>query len=217
MATRLIGCAAPYDIPTLRPVESSRFPSERLHERFSQSAFDGALACNTEVFALANHDWNLKIARTSDGSLSLYTTGDGLRFELALDESALAQRVLTLVRGGMISGVSVGFVYSDWKCEETNWRNIIRNVRNAHLLEISLLAFPRHPAFAGTSVRAIESKSEDREMERATLSTFRSPSDRVKLRSLEEIWADGQKRLKADEVTTSGIDLLRRRLELEDA
>jgi len=216
MTTKLKGCAVPFDIHTYRAV-GVKFSDELLRERITQTAFDEALASDDEAFALVNHRWETKIGCTTNRSLRLFKTTDGLSFEL--DIEANAKRYIALVRCGLISGISVGLTLQDWRYD-TLQRETIRTVTAARIREISLLFFPHEAAYPGTWARVIKSEDDRMEnrIETASYPLYRAPGDHVKVRTFDAIWEEGKRRLaEKDRARPAQIDLLRRRLELEDA
>jgi phage head maturation protease len=92
---------------------------EGIIERFAPHCFTW-----NRVLCLKNHDFKRKLGSTSDGSLLLEETPEGIRFEL--------QRATPL--GFSVLGVSPGFTVTEW----TRNGNVLVEIRSAKLIEISL-------------------------------------------------------------------------------
>lgn len=145
---RLRGVAAPYDSLTGPMDEAGRL----FREEFAPGAFDHACG-DTDLCVM--HDADRILARQANGSLRL-TPGSsrGLLFEADIADTSLGRDAVEMVRTGLITSMSVGFVparggtdYSK-TCPETGLV-IARVLRVQRLHEVSLV--PR-AAYGQTSV-----------------------------------------------------------------
>jgi HK97 family phage prohead protease len=133
----LAGLAVPY---------GKRAKIGNYFETFAPGAF-----ADTEPSAvplLAQHDRDiLPIGR----AISLAETGAGLEAEIRVSKTAAGDDVLELVRDGAATGLSVGFVPVEdaWNRDRTEVER-----RRAHLVELSITAFPAYADARILAVRA---------------------------------------------------------------
>ena len=134
----LVGLAVPYDVPTrVGPYV----------ETMARGVFADATADPSTIKVLAAHDHEaLPIGRAVD----LTETRDGLRAELLVSDTAAGRDVLTLVRDGVATGLSVGFVplEDEWSPD----RSAVTRTR-AQLMEISVVTWPAYPDAQIAAVR----------------------------------------------------------------
>jgi len=120
-------------------------------ETFAPGAF-----ADTEPSAvplLAQHDRDvLPIGR----AISLTETDAGLEAEIRVSKTAAGDDVLELVRDGAATGLSVGFVPVEdaWNRDRTEVER-----RRAHLVELSVTAFP---AYEDARILAVRTAAVDR-------------------------------------------------------
>jgi HK97 family phage prohead protease len=100
-----------------------------------------------KVMAAHAHE-DLPIGR----AVTLTETAEGLRADLLVSDTTAGRDVLTLVRDGVATGLSVGFVplIDQWNTDRTH----VTRVR-ASLVEISIVAFPAYPDARIAAVRAL--------------------------------------------------------------
>jgi HK97 family phage prohead protease len=235
MAIKLGGYAAIYGGLSASPFRPRHAPFH-LRARFEPGAFDESLKYrDREIVALLDHRDSEILARRSDGTLRLWTDATGLAFEMNVNDSVPGLSGLW--------GMSVGFNCFDFRSEVVGAEQIW-SIREAFLHEVSATS---SPLFRQTSCRviqpsvvitlptrsapqpiaspALESQLEDDRMENrievASHPYYQASGDHAQVRTFEEIWADGQKRLQKqaekDEARPTQIDLLRRKLDLEVA
>jgi HK97 family phage prohead protease len=118
-------------------------------ESLAPTAFRSVLASNPDVRGLLNHDPNMLLARTRNGSLKLSSDSHGLQFELDIPDTTLGNDVRTMVDSGLITGCSFGFIAGeqDWSTHEG--RDLRTHTSVASLLDVSVVTYP---AYQGTSV-----------------------------------------------------------------
>ncbi len=111
-------------------------------------AFRASLASGRDVLALVDHDPTKLLGRTGSGTLTLAEDTQGLKFDIALPDTALARDLLALVKRRDVGGMSFGFKATDEAWPTTTRREL----RAVDLVEVSVvLAFP---AYAQTTVSA---------------------------------------------------------------
>lgn len=121
---------------------------EGTFEIISKGAFDNTL--NNDVRALWNHNSQLILGRTKNGTLQLQTDEKGLFGRIRLPNTQYADDVYHLVKRGDLDQCSFGFNILDEELEELangyRWR-----IKEIDLHEISVVTFP---AYENTSVQA---------------------------------------------------------------
>jgi HK97 family phage prohead protease len=135
----------------------------RLHddmiERIDPQAFNRALEEGDDVAGLFNHDANMILAR-SPNTLKLSADERGLRYEMQLGESSIAQHVREAVGRGDVTGSSFAFVVDevDWQRGE---RYDVRLVKSVRLFDVGPVTYP---AYKGTStaVRSLDALRAER-------------------------------------------------------
>ena len=119
-------------------------------EQIGRHAFDASLAADDDVVALRDHNPELLLGRTANGSLRLSTDDDGLAFEIDLPDTGYARDVGHLVAGGYLRGASFGFVPgADEVGTAPDGRQLRTHTSIKRLLDVSVVALP---AYEGTSV-----------------------------------------------------------------
>jgi uncharacterized protein len=133
----LTGLAVPYGVPTrIGPYV----------ETMVRGVFADATDAPDEVKVMAAHAHDsLPIGR----ALTLTETDEGLIAELLVSDTTAGRDVLTLVRDGVATGLSVGFmpVVDQWNVNRT----AVTRTRAA-LIEVSVVA---HPAYDGARIAAV--------------------------------------------------------------
>lgn len=122
-------------------------------ERFAPGALDRTLASGPDIRALWNHNPDLPLGRTRNGTLSLRLDGQGLRFELEPPANNWGADAVESIRRGDVSGMSFAFATrgegrDTW--EKPGADGVAqRTVLDADLFEVSPVTFP---AYSVTSV-----------------------------------------------------------------
>lgn len=120
-------------------------------ERIAPSAFRSVLASpDLDVVALFNHEENLLLARTSNGSLRLSTDSHGLEFDMDLNlETTLGKDIRAMVDSGLIRKCSFAFRVGadDWSSHEGRDLRTINSF--SELGDVSVVT---KPAYNTTSV-----------------------------------------------------------------
>lgn len=141
---KVIGYAAVYYNGN-RNTEYELWPG--VFERIAPGAFDRAIGEGQDVAGLFNHDPDNVLGRTP-GSLKLSSDGDGLRYEIDLADTTLAQDVGKLVARGDVRGSSFAFSVRKEEWEETDDGREIRTILDVDLYDVGPVTFP---AYEGTS------------------------------------------------------------------
>ena len=139
------GVAAVYDtVTTIGPW---------FRERIARGAFRSAIARGDDVRALVNHDPNLLLGRTTNGTLKLEDRDDGLHYEIALPNTQAGRDLHELVRRGDISQSSFGFrVLKEAPLERGQGDELpLRTIEDVELYDVSPVTYPAYPT---TSVSA---------------------------------------------------------------
>ena len=114
-------------------------------ERLAPGCFSKSLSEQTDIRALVEHSDQRLLARTKNGSLKLEDSEDALRFTFDAPNTTEGDDILTMVRDGLVSGCSFGFIVikDDYKLINGDE---FRTILEAKLLEVSLvLSEPAYP------------------------------------------------------------------------
>jgi HK97 family phage prohead protease len=131
----------------------------KFKERVAPSAFDRALANNTDIRALWNHNMDYPLGRTANGTLQLRKDAQGLRFELRPDPDTFwGASAVAAIRRGDVSGMSFTFLVAEkqgdtWAKPESDGL-AQRTLLDTDLLEVSPVTFPAYPQ-TSAQVRAV--------------------------------------------------------------
>lgn len=124
-------------------------------EQVAPGAFAPLLARGPDTRALFNHDPNFVLGRTKAGTLRLREDDRGLQVEIDPPDTQVGRDVVTSIRRGDISGMSIGFTVQreEWsQPPEGSSKLAVRTVLEfGELFDISPVTFP---AFRATSVSA---------------------------------------------------------------
>lgn len=111
-------------------------------EQISRGAFARSLLEN-DIRACWNHNLDLPIGRTKNGSLRLHEDEHGLAFELDLPNTTTGNDAYELIRTGVVSGVSFGFSVRKESFEKGE-NMPLRTLKDIDLFEISPCTFPSY-------------------------------------------------------------------------
>jgi HK97 family phage prohead protease len=132
-------------------------------EYISPKAFEGRL--EDDVRFLVNHDANLVLARTTNGTLRLSVDEKGLRYEADLPNTSTARDLMELLKNGTISQSSFAFTVEEDSWEVKDGMNIRTIDKVSQLYDVSSVTYPAYNA-ASSSV-ALRSMKEWQEKEQA--------------------------------------------------
>jgi HK97 family phage prohead protease len=129
-------------------------------EQVQAGAFKRAISQRQDVRALINHNANLVIGRTRNGSLALREDLHGLWFECDVARTSEGDNLLALVRRGDVNECSFGFVAvkEKWsKAKDSSGRvRDLRTLTDVDLFDVSVVTYPQ---YEGTSVSAVAAKA----------------------------------------------------------
>ena len=120
-------------------------------------AFDDVM--DNDVRALINHDPNLILGRTSNGTLELSTDQRGLKYKVKLGDQQYARDFYESVKRGDISQSSFAFTIDKQSWNEERTVRSVDKVRQ--LLDVSPVTYP---AYAAATVQAREQQLEQDEV-----------------------------------------------------
>ena len=132
-------------------------------EFIAPGAFDGRLEDDTRF--LVNHDANLVLARTTNGTLRLSVDEKGLRYEADLPNTSTARDLIELLKNGTISQSSFAFTVEEDSWEVKDGMNIRTIDKVSQLYDVSSVTYPAYNS-ASSSV-ALRSMKEWQEKEQA--------------------------------------------------
>jgi len=132
-------------------------------EYIAPGAFDGRL--EDDVRFLVNHDANLILARTTNGTLRLSVDEKGLRYEADMPNTSTARDLMELLKNGTISQSSFAFTVEEDSWEVKDGMNIRTIDKVSRLYDVSSVTYPAYDA-ASSSV-ALRSMKEWQEKEEA--------------------------------------------------
>lgn len=116
-------------------------------ERIKKGAFKRAINNNNDIRLLLNHKWERQLAGTKAGTLKLVEDNIGLRAWAKITD----EEVVKKARQGDLIGWSFGF--DDIKVEKHEEEGeIVRDVEDLILYEVSILDRTKIPAYDGNSI-----------------------------------------------------------------
>ncbi|NUB42866.1 HK97 family phage prohead protease [Fertoebacter nigrum] len=144
-ATRLRG-RFPYGVATLL-----QGGPDRRREVFEARAFGASVADGGDIHLLVGHDFDKPLASRAAGSLILTDDAEALTFEADLSPELRAVSYvadfLGTLAAGLVKGVSPGFrVPAGGDLVKRDGEGLMRVVRSADLVEISVVTKPAYPA-----------------------------------------------------------------------
>lgn len=116
-------------------------------EEIDARALDGARV--DDVVLNFNHNNDIVLARTTNGSLSLDTRSDGVYMTSKIVDTSQGRDILKLVREGLINKMSFAFTIRDddgekWYTDaQGNEHRIIQRIDR--IFDVSLVTFPAYP------------------------------------------------------------------------
>src|SRR5258708_1507676 len=123
-------------------------------ERVAPGAFFSSLQRGADVRCLMNHDPNLVLGRSTNGTLKVSEDNIGLQFSCLLPDTSYARDLRTLIKRGDVSQCSFAFTVDEGGDDYSNEmvdgeRCAIRTLRSVSLLDASVVTYP---AYRDTSV-----------------------------------------------------------------
>lgn len=118
-------------------------------EIIAPEALKRSLETGSDVRALCEHNKDMLLGRTSNGTLYLENRADGLYVDITLPDTSYARDLRAMVERGDISGFSFGFN----KAKQKTYRRgemRIREIIDLNLLEVSVVSTPAYNATEAT-------------------------------------------------------------------
>lgn len=113
-------------------------------ERFKPGSFKRTLAEAPDVRSFFNHERNIILGRTKNGTLILKEDQEGLAFEAHPPDTTQARDVCTLIDGGYVDQCSIQFI-----CRRDEWSDLegrpTRTILDADLLEVGPVTWAQYP------------------------------------------------------------------------
>ena len=138
-------------------------------ERIAPGAFTDTIQAD-DVRALFNHDPNMVLGRTTNGTLRLSEDRKGLFMEDVPPETSAGKDVLELIRRGDVTGQSFGFsVLEDkWEAERDfdGVKREARTIKKARLYDVGPVTFPAYEQ-TDVSVRSAQEVYEEHRQQEA--------------------------------------------------
>ena len=125
------------------------------YEVMKPGSFDSVLKTKPDVRCLMNHDGNLVLGRTKNGTLQLRADPMGLFYSVQLPNTSTGRDLYTLIQRGDISQCSFAFKLEsgddDWTEDAASGKQL-RTIKNvSHLFDVSAVTTP---AYSDTTVSA---------------------------------------------------------------
>ena len=126
-------------------------------ERVMPGAFADDLKTKPDVRCLFNHDPNILLGRTTNGTLRVSEDQDGCYFDCDMPDTQQARDIQTLIARGDISQCSFGFFVDEQKWSEEadpsdasgRSKMLVRELHGVRIFDVSPVTFP---AYTGTDV-----------------------------------------------------------------
>lgn len=115
------------------------------YEEIDPAAFDGSIRDN-DIRCLYNHDTNIVLGRTGNGTLTLRTDAHGLYGSVRINENDKeAMDIYSRVARGDVDGCSFGFIPLSEKWTDMPDGSVLWRVLEADVSEVSICPFPAYP------------------------------------------------------------------------
>lgn len=142
----LVGYAAVFYREGDKGTEYELYPG--LVERIAPTAFNRALSERQDVRALANHDPNQVLGRSTAGTLRLSVDERGLRYEIDLPDTQVGRDTAVSVQRGDVTGSSFAFKPKKQSRQKGSGFDV-RMLEDVDVFDVGPVTFP---AYAGSSV-----------------------------------------------------------------
>lgn len=135
---------------------------KRFREMVKKGAFQKAIDNATNIDYLAGHDTKQILASTSNGTLEIEETDDGVIMRANIVDTSYGRDTYALIKSGIIGHMSFGFrvIKNTWTtCED---KIPLRIIEELELFEVSSL---RNPAYSQSAISARGIEIEDVEVQ----------------------------------------------------
>ena len=140
-----------------------------------------------DIRALFNHDPNYVLGRNRAGTLELVEDDIGLRVKITPPDTSWAKDILTSIRRGDITQMSIGFIVEDDKWSNKDGMDV-REIRKVQLFDVSPVTFPAYTA-TDVGVRAMQEydgyKAEQRSKAEETEKAAEKAKQQARLKGLQ--------------------------------
>lgn len=140
-----------------------------------------------DIRALFNHDPNYVLGRNRAGTLELVEDDIGLRVKITPPDTSWAKDILTSIRRGDITQMSIGFIVEDDKWSTKDGMDV-REIRKVQLFDVSPVTFPAYTA-TDVGVRAMQEydgyKAEQRSKAEETEKAAEKAKQQARLKGLQ--------------------------------
>ena len=140
-----------------------------------------------DIRALFNHDPNYVLGRNRAGTLELVEDDIGLRVKITPPDTSWAKDILTSIRRGDITQMSIGFIVEDDQWSTKDGMDV-REIRKVQLFDVSPVTFPAYTA-TDVGVRAMQEydgyKAEQRSKAEETEKAAERAKQQAKLKGLQ--------------------------------
>jgi HK97 family phage prohead protease len=131
-------------------------------EKIAKGAFTKTIADPTNnIRALWNHNSDIVLGSTGNGSLKLTEDERGLRFELDVAPTTAGNDAFISIQRGDVDGVSFRFNALKQSWDETDPANVVRTLEEIECNEISPTPFP---AYEATTVNTRTAKDDYKDL-----------------------------------------------------
>lgn len=132
---------------------------EGLNEVIMPGAFSRTLS-SSDVRCLFDHDWSKVLGRTKANTLRLEEDERGLKFEVDLPNTSIANDLRESMARGDINQCSFGFIPTDEQWDY-NADPVLRTVHEVDLFEVSIVSLPAYEDAEASLVRSKQDVQED--------------------------------------------------------
>lgn len=148
------------------------------YEKLAPGCFSKTIQEQEDIRMICEHNDNLILARTKNGSLKLEDREDGLYFEFESPNTTLGNDTLIQVRDGLIAGMSFGMIVYNENYDYEDGKEV-RTVLEARLLELSIVY--SMPAYPSTLVytRSLSSAFEGKEIDEAGQNAIKAEIEKL--------------------------------------
>lgn len=116
------------------------------HEVLKAGCFSETIRSGARVLSFWSHDQSRPLASTDSRTLELTDTPSALQFQIHVPDTSWGRDALASVRSHVTKNCSFGF-----RCKRDSWKDKLRTIESAELLEISPVSWAAYPE---TSVRS---------------------------------------------------------------
>ena len=110
-------------------------------EKIARNAFEHS-ANTDDIRCLFNHDPNLVLGRTKNGTLKLKKQDDGIYFHVSPPNTDWAKNLVQSVKRGDITQCSFSFTTDDEDFSSSSNGNVCRTIRDGKLFDVSIVTYP---------------------------------------------------------------------------